>query len=1380
MRSNVACLCLLALAAAPCCLAQESSKAIPSLSSEAVSQFNWRSIGPANMGGRITSIAVYEKDPNRWWASTASGGLLKTINNGITFEHQFDSEVTVSIGDVQVSQSNPDILWVGTGEGNPRNSVSWGNGVYKSIDGGKTWKNMGLNKIFQTGRIAIHPTDPDIVYIGALGRLWGPSEDRGLYKTEDGGKTWEKILYVDDKTGIIDVQMNQRNPDTLLVATYVRKRDGFDGNDPEVKFGEGAGIYRTTDGGRTFEKMSIGLPQVKMGRIGLSIYRKNPKIIYAVVETEKIGEAPEKFPYVGFSGESAEVGAKITQISRNTAASKARLKVDDIVVSVDGKSVYDYNELQKAIRAKQSGDNSTWDVRRGGETIKLELTYGEREKPSAEQSERESRMRRNPRSPFSASLGGQLQNLQGQQGSDEKNYGGVYQSKDGGVTWKRINSVNPRPMYYSQIRVDPSDNSYIYVLGTSLYRTKDGGEVFTGDGASSDVHVDHHALWVDPRDGRHMILGNDGGLYVTYDRMENWDHHNHVAIGQFYHVGISSDDNYYAYGGLQDNGSWGGPTRVRDTSGPMNSDWYRVGSGDGFVTLVDPKDPKQIYFESQNGGMGRIHLETGERGFIQPRPPRGTRYRFNWKTPYILSPHNSEIHYSAGNHVFKSVRKGDRTRAISPEFTLTDKGAGSAISESPRVAGVLYVGSTDGALWMTKDDGKSWVNLRDEKSIEESKKSDKATSSRSFANSLGSGRTAQTGSGRRPSGTIASRMSQLLERLDRNKDGFIGKDELPANMRPMLQRFDKNEDGKLAKDELPQTRSVQDSMPEGVGPKKTEAQPAAAGKPKADPRIGEKAEPKKTQAKKREAHKETASGDEKSTKPSKEKNGTGKKKQGKAPESNPDKPAADKPRVEKSQRANMTEATNAEVKKPVAKKSAQEKPAQEKPTVKKAESKDSKAMEMAKEKPKKPVEEKASEENPSKDDKVSGTYEGAFTGSNIPGDSSLEIVLKLQADNSLKGTYSTARSDGDIDGGEYNPGTGEVNFSAASETANLDFKAKLSGSMMTGVIEINGGSFSIEFEVKRSAPGVNGPEEAGPKTSPLSELVPEPRWVSSLTASKFSDSRCYVTFDGHRSNDDEPYLFVSEDYGASWRSIRANLPSLAGSTRVLREDIENENVLYLGCEFSIWVSIDRGESWTKLNSNLPTVAVHEIAQHPTRGEIVAGTHGRSLWVADVSALRQLSKETLAAAVTLYEPQKVIRWRSTVRRGSSGTRQFVGENPDSGAKIYYSLARNVRSAKLEITSLLGETLLDRDVATSAGLHVESWDLRSSGRSRRSSSTGEYLVTLTVDGQVQKQKLSVVDDPEFASSARAEDELEFWEHFLGLLQEESYEGKELIEQ
>ena len=232
--------------------------AAPKLTEKWLEPMKWRSIGPANMGGRFTSITVYEKDKKIWWAATASGGLLKTVNNGSTFEHQFDREATVSIGDVAVAQTDKNIVWVGTGECNPRNSVSWGDGVYKSTDGGKTWKNMGLKTSFQIGAVRIHPTNPDIVYVGALGRLWGTGGERGLYKTTDGGKTWSRIHHIDDKTGVIDIQMHPTDPDTLLVATYERQRDGFDTNSPAKKFGPGTGLYKTTDGGKTFKKITAG------------------------------------------------------------------------------------------------------------------------------------------------------------------------------------------------------------------------------------------------------------------------------------------------------------------------------------------------------------------------------------------------------------------------------------------------------------------------------------------------------------------------------------------------------------------------------------------------------------------------------------------------------------------------------------------------------------------------------------------------------------------------------------------------------------------------------------------------------------------------------------------------------------------------------------------------------------------------------------------------------------------------------------------------------------------------------------------------------------------------------------------------------------------
>src|SRR5262249_9915809 len=281
-------------------------------------ELKWRCVGPASMGGRIVAISVFEADPTTWWVATASGGLVKTTNNGTTFEHQFDREATVSIGDVCVAPSDRNIVWVGTGENNPRNSVSYGNGVYKSTDGGKSWKNVGLKKTFQIGRIVIHPTNPNVVYVGALGRLYGPSEERGVFKTTDGGEHWEKVLFIDDKTGIIDLQMNPSDPETLLAAAWERRRDEFDshpGNelppaegydryDPIKKWGAGGGIYRTTDGGKHWHRVSEGLPGNPTGRIGLDFYRKDPKTVFAVVDCENIGKGPPPV-WLGIQGEDA-------------------------------------------------------------------------------------------------------------------------------------------------------------------------------------------------------------------------------------------------------------------------------------------------------------------------------------------------------------------------------------------------------------------------------------------------------------------------------------------------------------------------------------------------------------------------------------------------------------------------------------------------------------------------------------------------------------------------------------------------------------------------------------------------------------------------------------------------------------------------------------------------------------------------------------------------------------------------------------------------------------------------------------------------------------------------------------------------------------------
>lgn len=1342
----------------------QASTPTPTLPDSWVKQLQWRSVGPANMMGRITSISVFEKDPSVWWAATASGGLLKTENNGVTFEHQFDQEATVSIGDVQVAQSDKNIVWVGTGEANPRNSVSWGNGVYKSTDGGKTWKNMGLEKTFQIGRIAVHPTNPDIVYVGALGRLWGESEERGLYKTSDGGKSWKKILSVDDKTGVIDVQMNLSSPDTLYVATYERKRDGFDGNDPEKKYGEGSGIHRTKDGGKTWKKLGKGLPTCKLGRMGIQVWKKDPKFIFAIIESEKIGKMHDNAAYAGINGADAEIGAKLTNVSANTPAAKAGLKTGDIILKTNGKLLKSYSDFTALIGKSEAGDKVKLEIIRNKESKEIELVFGK-----APASNTQSRRGRTPRNKFTGTLGGQAANLQDQQGKNGFEHGGVYMSKDEGESWTRINTLNPRPMYYSQLRVDPSDWNYMYVLGTSLYRSKDGGKTFTRDGGNG-IHPDNHAMWIDGKDGRHMILGNDGGVYVTWDRMDNWDHHAHVAIGQFYHVGIDSRRNYNIYGGLQDNGSWGGPSRSKDGRGSINSDWFRVGGGDGFICLVDPEDPDQIYFESQNGSMGRIHLKTGERGFIRPRREQGLTYRWNWKTPFILSPHNSKIHYSAGNYVFRSLYKGNGIERISPEITNTDRGAGSAISESAVKAGVIYAGTTDGGLWMTSNGGKDWMNCF--------KPDDTATPAPQAQSLPARGRgqggpgggagqrgqgqrgagggqrgTGQRGPGQRGAGPAErggqgqegaspeeranSRFKQLLEEQDTNKDGKLQKSEASEQMQRFFDRLDQNKDGVLEESEFPRFGGRGGSGRGGRG-------------------------------------------------------GAGRGGSGRGPEGG-----------RGGNRARPTQDDDG----PTAKSNSQETQPQEK--------KD----EDKKEDPKKADTDKSADKKdddkskPAIDDIVSGVWDGKFLSDQIPAErAAFTLTLRLQKDGSVKGKFESTRTNGDFTSGKYDPKTKKLTGTVDSEFREIDVTGTVAKGTMKGELEF-GGQFQIEFEAKRTGDALtsdaaDSTDEKSPGTS-IAELMPKTTWISSLEASKFAGGRCYVTFDGHRSNDDAPHVFVTEDYGKTWASIQGNLPMSAGSTRVIREDVRNQNVLYLGCEFSAWVSIDRGKTWTKMNNNLPTVSVHEFAISRAAGEMVAATHGRSLWILDIYALQQFTPERVKSDAYLYQPNSVVRWRNSQSRGESGTRRFVGTDPSTQAQIYYSLGKDAREVKMTITDIRGQKVFEATssatpaptttqqrgrtgrgatsstkLETKKGLQKVTWNLRRSssagqgGRGRRGGGTagaGTYLITLTVDSNITlQQNLTIESDPDAPASATSEEEYELMKAIYGEGEDEEESG------
>jgi hypothetical protein len=419
---------------------------------------------------------------------------------------------------------------------------------------------------------------------------------------------------------------------------------------------------------------------------------------------------------------------------------------------------------------------------------------------------------------------------------------------------------------------------------------------------------------------------------------------------------------------------------------------------------------------------------------------------------------------------------------------------------------------------------------------------------------------------------------------------------------------------------------------------------------------------------------------------------------------------------------------------------------------------------------------------------VSGVWEGSLQSEMMPADRrAFTLTLRSDQAGKVTGTFKSATSEGSGEG-TFDAAKKEVSLQVETDRMAMALSATIAGTEMTGSLEFSRGDFEVAFTAKRTgdAPAEStAAADTAPAGKKLVELLPGPRWISSLEASRFKRGRVYMTCDAHRSNDDQPYAFVSEDYGATWRSLTANLPAAAGSTHALREDLKNENVLYLGSEFAIFVSVDRGQTWTRLNSNLPTVAVHEVAQHPTAGELVAATHGRSLWVLDVSALRQLSAATITADAYLYAPQSAVRWRSQPSRGSSGTRKFVGENPPGGAAIYYSLGRDAGAVELRITDIEGREMLEVPCETKAGLYRVPWDLRRAsppqppsvttasqgqGRGQRvrrgggSVPRGEYLVTLTVDDKEFKQVLRVEDDPDVPADASlpTEEESEAIEH------------------
>jgi photosystem II stability/assembly factor-like uncharacterized protein len=565
-----------------------------------------RAIGPAVMGGRVSSIALDPAEPYTFYVGLGTGGIMKSSDNGSTFQPIFEHEAVAAIGDIAVAPSDSKTIYVGTGEANDRNTVSWGAGVYTSNDAGATWTRAGLEKTRAIARIVVHPTDSKTAWVCSPGDVWQPGE-RGIYKTTDGGKSWKKVYSApapfETRAGCGDLAIDPSDPNVLYATLYGRARrpwvfaygaEATDGKDI-------GGVLKSTDGGATWTKLAGGLPAMT-GRIGLAVYAKNPKTVFALVQSDAGGTSDIDDPY-----------------------SKA---------------------------------------------------------------------------------------------------GGVFRSDDAGATWARQSKLDPRPFYFSQIRVDPSNDKRVYVLGFMLHVSDDGGKTWRED-RFKDVHSDNHALAIDPRSPKRMLLGTDGGLYESYNGAEGWAHLNRFAGGEFFRVSTDNSTPYRICGGLQDNTNWVGTGNTRSKEGIRNADWLAIGGGDGSYCVFDPADSNLVYAESQQGFVFRFDLKSGQDKNLRPQPTEGQpAFRFHWTSPLLASVHDKGVLYHAGNRVFKLTNHGEQWHVISPDLSsksydrMTTVGSGAedfgvvyALAESPMKAGVLWAGTDEGKLWRTDDDGGTWTDL---------------------------------------------------------------------------------------------------------------------------------------------------------------------------------------------------------------------------------------------------------------------------------------------------------------------------------------------------------------------------------------------------------------------------------------------------------------------------------------------------------------------------------------------------------------------------------------------------------------------------------------------------------------------------------------------
>ena len=561
----------------------------------------FRLVGPGVTSGRISDIAVNPNNYSEYYVAVASGGVWKTTNAGISFYPIFDSQASYSIGCVTIDQNNTNTVWVGSGENNSQRSVAYGDGIYKSLDGGKTWKNMGLKNSEHIGKIVIDPKNSDIIYVAAQGPLWGPGGDRGLYKSTDGGATWEQSLKISENTGVTDLVIDPRDPNVLYCASYQRRRHVW----TLINGGPEAAVYKTTNAGKSWDKLANGLPGGDLGRIGLGISPANPDIIFATIE---------------------------------------------------------------------ANDNK----------------------------------------------------------------GGLYCSTNRGGSWEKRNTwFSGSAQYYSEIICDPVNPNALFIVDTYTRRSLDGGRTLSAV-SNKNRHVDDHAIWINPKNTAHFLIGGDGGLYETYDDGNSFRFFSNLPVTQNYRVGIDNDEPFYnLYYGTQDNNSWGGPSRTTNTGGITNEYWYLVVGGDGYQARVDPNNPDIVYAQWQYGNIVRYDRKSGEVFYIQPQPKKDEMLRWNWDTPLIISNYSPTRLYIASNKIFRSDNRGDKWTEISPDLSrqidrnqlpvmgkiwgpdAVAKNASTsiygnivALSESPKNENLIVAGTDDGLIQITEDGGNNWTKTQ--------------------------------------------------------------------------------------------------------------------------------------------------------------------------------------------------------------------------------------------------------------------------------------------------------------------------------------------------------------------------------------------------------------------------------------------------------------------------------------------------------------------------------------------------------------------------------------------------------------------------------------------------------------------------------------------